>query len=137
MDPCEGIVDKPKVYDHGWKKKLNYVIATSVYEVQDVTKRYVIDHEDLKKRRSWVKDDWLNKLVMDQTDAWQKNLSNDLKTKLAQMRFVFDKYLIFSSHVLTEATCTGVAEPGGRVWQLPYQYLRYLLLSALVCHTNI
>ena len=100
MDPCEGIVDKPKVYDHGWKKKLNYVIATSVYEVQDVTKRYVIDHEDLKKRRSWVKDDWLNKLVMDQTDAWQKNLSNDLKTKLAQMRFVFEKYLIFSSHCI-------------------------------------
>ena len=51
-------------------------------------KRYVIDHEQLKKRRSWEKDDWLNKLVMDQTDAWQKNLSNDLKTKLAQMRLV-------------------------------------------------
>ena len=94
MDPCEGIVDKPKVYDHGWKKKLNYVIATSVYEVQDVTKRYVIDHEDLKKRRSWVKDDWLNRLVMDQTDGWQKNLSNDLKTKLAQMRWVFENYTI-------------------------------------------
>ena len=52
-------------------------------------KRYVIDHELLKKRRSWGKDDdWLNKLVMDQTDAWQKNLSNDFKTKLAQMRLV-------------------------------------------------
>ena len=87
-------MDKPKIYDHGWKKKLNYVIATSIHEVQDVTKRYVIDHEQLKKRRPLGNDDWLNKLVMDQTDAWQKNLSNDLKTKLAQMRLVtYNKYV--------------------------------------------
>ena len=89
-------MDKPKIYDHGWKKKLNYVLATSIHEIQDVTKRYVINHEQLKKRRSWGKEDWLNKLVMDQTDTWQKNLSNDLKTKLAQMRLVtYNKYVCF------------------------------------------
>ena len=36
VDPCEGCVDKPKVYDHGWGKKLSYVIAVSIYEVQGV-----------------------------------------------------------------------------------------------------
>ena len=42
VDPCEGIVDKPKVYDHGWDKKLDYVLAISLWDAQDVTKRYVI-----------------------------------------------------------------------------------------------
>ena len=31
----------------------------------------------------------------------------------------------------------GVGEPDGRVWQLPYQYLSYPVLSATFCHTNI
>jgi len=120
VDPCEGIVDKPKIYDHGWKKKLNYVIATSIHEVQDVTKRYVIDHEQLKKRRSWGKDDdWLNKLVMDQTDAWQKNLSNDLKTKLAQMRFAELAELMFSKskNDFSEEESQG-RQSGSLAWRL-------------------
>ena len=62
VDPCEGIVDKPKVYDHGWKKKLRYVIAVSVFEVQDVAKRYVIDQNELKNRRTLVNESWLNKV---------------------------------------------------------------------------
>ena len=32
---------------------------------------------------------------------------------------------------------TVVAEPDGRVWQLTYQYLVYLILSATVYHANI
>ena len=41
VDPCEGLVDKPKVYDHGWGKKLFLVMAVSIFDVQDVTKRYI------------------------------------------------------------------------------------------------
>ena len=86
VDPCEALVDKPKVYDHGWGKKLCYVLAVSIYEVQDVTKRYVVDHDALKLRRNWVREDWLNQLLMDRTDDWQKSLNSDLKTELAQLR---------------------------------------------------
>jgi peptide-N4-(N-acetyl-beta-glucosaminyl)asparagine amidase len=57
VDPCEGTLDKPKVYDHGWGKKLTYVIATSIEEIQDVTKRYVIDRDALKKRRLLVREE--------------------------------------------------------------------------------
>ena len=86
VDPCEGVVDKPRMYDHGWGKKLNYVIATSIDEVMDVTKRYVIDHEALKTRRTLVTEDWLSTNLMNLTDIWQKNYPSEKQKRLAGMR---------------------------------------------------
>ena len=62
VDPCEGLVDKPKVYDQGWGKKYTRVLATSIFDVQDVTKRYVVDRDALKQRRQRFRlaFEWLN-----------------------------------------------------------------------------
>ena len=43
----------------------------------------------------------------------------------------------FESGFIVEPYHAGVAEPGGRVWELPYQYLGFSLVSAIICHTNI
>jgi peptide-N4-(N-acetyl-beta-glucosaminyl)asparagine amidase len=51
LDPCENAFDTPLVYEQGWGKKLNYVIAFGDYDVRDVTARYTLDFEQLKSRR--------------------------------------------------------------------------------------
>ncbi|XP_022112857.2 peptide-N(4)-(N-acetyl-beta-glucosaminyl)asparagine amidase [Pieris rapae] len=52
VDPCEGALDTPLMYDHGWGKKLTYVIAVSCNDVQDVTWRYTTKHKEVLLRRN-------------------------------------------------------------------------------------
>lgn len=52
VDPSDAIIDAPLMYQHGWKRSVDYVTAVSAYDVQDVTHRYCNDHEELKLRRN-------------------------------------------------------------------------------------
>ena len=51
-DPCEDAMDRPELYEAGWGKKLSYVIAFSVDEVVDVTRRYTAKYQEVKARRT-------------------------------------------------------------------------------------
>ncbi|KAK9498040.1 hypothetical protein O3M35_003925 [Rhynocoris fuscipes] len=51
VDPCEGLVDSPLVYELGWGKELTFVLAVSCDDVQDVTWRYSSNHKSLLARR--------------------------------------------------------------------------------------
>ncbi|XP_020256663.1 peptide-N(4)-(N-acetyl-beta-glucosaminyl)asparagine amidase [Asparagus officinalis] len=52
LDPCEGVYDNPLLYEKGWNKKLNYVIAIAQDGVYDVTKRYTRKWHEVLSRRN-------------------------------------------------------------------------------------
>lgn len=51
IDPSENVFDSPLMYEHGWKRKLEYVIGFSKDDIQDVTWRYSNKHQELHGRR--------------------------------------------------------------------------------------
>ncbi|CDF39846.1 unnamed protein product [Chondrus crispus] len=60
-DSCENELDKPLLYESGWKKKLNYCVATGVDCVMDVTRRYTEDFKALAVRRTLAEEGALQK----------------------------------------------------------------------------
>ena len=62
-DSCENAMDAPLMYESGWGKKLNYVIAFSRDEVVDVTRRYTNKLSEVMDRRNLVSEPWLDSLI--------------------------------------------------------------------------
>lgn len=44
VDPSDNVLDAPLIYEHGWKRDIDFVIAYSKDDVQDVTWRYTSRH---------------------------------------------------------------------------------------------
>ncbi|XP_055920485.1 peptide-N(4)-(N-acetyl-beta-glucosaminyl)asparagine amidase [Eupeodes corollae] len=64
VDPSENVVDSPLMYQHGWKRDIDYVIAYSRDDIQDVTWRYTNNHKDVMKlRKRCTEKDLINTLV--------------------------------------------------------------------------
>ncbi|XP_016949654.1 peptide-N(4)-(N-acetyl-beta-glucosaminyl)asparagine amidase [Drosophila biarmipes] len=51
VDPSENVVDSPLMYQHGWKRHIDYVFAYSRDDIQDVTWRYTNDHQKILQWR--------------------------------------------------------------------------------------
>ncbi|XP_039499821.1 peptide-N(4)-(N-acetyl-beta-glucosaminyl)asparagine amidase isoform X2 [Drosophila santomea] len=47
VDPSENVVDSPLMYQHGWKRHIDYILAYSRDDIQDVTWRYTNDHQKI------------------------------------------------------------------------------------------
>jgi peptide-N4-(N-acetyl-beta-glucosaminyl)asparagine amidase len=72
MDSCENAFDTPLMYESGWGKKLNYVIAISIEEWVDVTPRYTLNKMMTRMRRTIVPEDWLDQIIKVQRERlWE------------------------------------------------------------------
>ncbi|KAL0282862.1 UNVERIFIED_CONTAM: Peptide-N(4)-(N-acetyl-beta-glucosaminyl)asparagine amidase [Sesamum angustifolium] len=82
LDPCEGIHDNPLLYEKGWKKNLDYVIAVSRDGVYDVTKRYTRKWHEVLSRRVITTEPALATILSDITRECRKNFVSEMLLKL-------------------------------------------------------
>ncbi|CAH2243599.1 jg614 [Pararge aegeria aegeria] len=82
-DPCEGKLNAPLIYTHGWGKKLSYVIAFSRDDLQDVTWRYTSDHKEVLSRRTEVSEAELVSAVLSLREHRHAQLSPARRKYLA------------------------------------------------------
>lgn len=87
-DSCENALDTPLLYEAGWGKKLNYIIAFSLYEVFDVTQRYTKKYTEVQTRRNVVPEDWLAEMIAQSHSVKYDRLTPELQEKLHKRRKV-------------------------------------------------
>uniref|UniRef100_A0A2A4JM22 Peptide-N(4)-(N-acetyl-beta-glucosaminyl)asparagine amidase n=1 Tax=Heliothis virescens TaxID=7102 RepID=A0A2A4JM22_HELVI len=83
-DPCEGKLNAPLMYCHGWGKKLSYVIAVSRDDLQDVTWRYTMDHKEVLKRRTECTEDELVACILALREHRQRQVSDARRRHLTK-----------------------------------------------------
>eukprot|EP00475_Leptophrys_vorax_P030636 TRINITY_DN4604_c0_g1_i2.p1 TRINITY_DN4604_c0_g1~~TRINITY_DN4604_c0_g1_i2.p1 ORF type:complete len:491 (-),score=123.26 TRINITY_DN4604_c0_g1_i2:112-1584(-) len=89
-DSCEDAYDSPFMYEVGWGKKLNYMIAFSAEEVRDVSRRYTRNYADLLTRRKECAEDWLETF----TESFSEQLISKLPTErqtIVRARWIEEK----------------------------------------------
>lgn len=89
VDPSDAIVDAPLMYQHGWKRSVDYVTAVSAYDVQDVTHRYCNDHHDLPKRRIRCREEELL-AVIEQLRQKRQTACSKVRRRMLAKRTLFE-----------------------------------------------
>lgn len=116
IDPSENVFDSPLMYEHGWKKELDYVIAFSWDDVQDVTWRYSNQHEKLQKRRNKCPEGELISAIIELRRKRQSNIS-DARKKFLKMRTISELAELMIIREPTENERKGRSS-GSLAWRL-------------------
>lgn len=115
-DPCEDAMDKPLIYEHGWKKQLSYVIAFSYYQCLDVTWRYSSKHAEVMKRRTECDEQWLIDYANELSRKRQVTLSKERREQI-QMRLMREIVEFLSPKQIKEGEDVG-RQSGSLQWRI-------------------
>lgn len=72
------------MYQHGWKRKIDYIIAYSNDDIQDVTWRYTNNHAEIKRSRNNCTEPEILKTILLLREKRQKDLSTARKKFLTK-----------------------------------------------------
>lgn len=84
LDPCEAIYDRPLLYEKGWGKKLNYVIAIAKDGVYDVTKRYTRKWNEVLSRRTITTESSVVSVLTSITKECRRNCTSQVLSILEE-----------------------------------------------------
>ena len=115
-DPCENALDKPLLYEHGWKKQLSYVIAFSYYQCLDVTWRYSSKHAEVMQRRTECDEQWLTDYTNELSRKRQVTLSAERREQI-QLRLVKEIVEFLSPKHIKEGEDVG-RQSGSLQWRM-------------------
>lgn len=112
-DSCEGLIDKPNMYEQGWGKKLNYAIGATYDSVADVTKRYTrkfYTNDFQGRRREFAPDENTSDRAFSEIGAALRQMNNIGKGRLEELE----------KRGKAEETFFGMVQSSG-VWDVDYR----------------
>uniref|UniRef100_A0A1D1XNE9 Peptide-N(4)-(N-acetyl-beta-glucosaminyl)asparagine amidase n=1 Tax=Anthurium amnicola TaxID=1678845 RepID=A0A1D1XNE9_9ARAE len=119
LDPCEGVYDKPLLYEKGWNKNLNYVIAISKDGVHDVTKRYTKKWHEVLLRRDITTEAVVSAVLSDITKECRNGYSTEVMSMLEHRDQKEVKELDMNVHIHDEASQSLPGrQSGSKEWRI-------------------
>ena len=114
-DPCERALDRPHMYEAGWGKKHQYVLAAACDEVADVTFRYSVDFAATSGRRRAYSEPGVAQTLGAVNRQLQRGLAERRRQQLAQRRI---RELVLLLRPPAEVTDTAGRQSGSLAWRL-------------------
>lgn len=87
-DSCEGLIDRPNMYEQGWGKKLSYAVGATNDSVADVSKRYTrkfLSDKFQIRRREFSPNEVMSDQVFMQMNGTVRQMSNMAKGRAEEL----------------------------------------------------
>lgn len=84
VDPSDNVVDSPLMYQHGWKRSIDYIFAYSCDDAQDVTWRYTNKHKETLTKRNFCTEKELIEALLTIRRKRQAHVTDERKKALNQ-----------------------------------------------------